>query len=319
MQTNVLLELTLTHSITLAILIPLLSVAMTVILYMGAQRKGPGGFGRLALVLTRPIQLKPLQSTIDEHSSYQDMKAHLKEQLINRYKLIVLLLVLFLVGNILATFYHVLSDYAINIIDPDFVSSTWAQIIIESPFNSGWYGTLPWYGDRFLPPEGAIVYHETWSWIYFSAGITDDLTFFMGATNIVLIVSILFGIVFLLPLALKPVRMSFSQSLFFFITGMLVLTRGFFGCLSQAVQLEYGSSILRYGIRLVYPGQLVVTTEAAIISTLLPVIGVLCLVFMFVGDLLWKSHYPSHRKSRLLFVLYIALTYWISFILIMTT
>ena len=317
MQTYILFKLALSHSITLALLIPLLSVTMTVFLYIGAQRNESCRFGRVARFLTCPIQLMPLR--FDGFPPYQDMKMHLRRQLINRYLLFLLLLILFFVGNVIATFYHVLSDYAINVIDPEFVSSTWIQIIIESPFNGGWYGTLPWYGDRFLPPEGAIVYHETWSWIYFSAGITDDCSFFIGATNIVLIVSILFGGVFLIPLVSRSIRKSFSQSLFFLITGMLVLTRGIFGCFSQAVQLEYGSSILRYGIRLVFPGQLGVTTEAAIIHTLLPLIVFLSIAFMFVGGKLWKTHYPNHGKLHLLFVLYIALTYWISLILVMTT
>ena len=260
MQSNILLEMTISQASIVAILIPVISVTLTILLYIISKRKESSQMSRLAQTLTNPIEIKPLRPDSTVHSSGQDAKTHLKKQLINRYSLLLLFLMLFFVGNLLATFYHVLSDYAINIIDPEFVASTWTQIVIESPFNSGWFGTLPWYGDQFLPPEGAIVYHETWSWIFFSAGITDDSTFFMGATNIVLIMTILFGLVFLLPLLAKPIRKSFSQSLFFFITGMFVSTRGIFGFFSQAFNLEFGSSVLRYGIRLVFPGQLQVTT-----------------------------------------------------------
>jgi len=318
MQSNILLELTISQATAIAILIPIVSVTITASLYLIANRNPSNRLGRLASILTRPIPLKSLQSDNAESSSV-NVQSHLRKQLVNRYFLILLLLVLFLVSNLLATFYHIMSDYAINIIDPGFVSSTWMNIIIESPFNGGWYGTLPWYGDRFLPPEGAIVYHETWNWIYFSAGITDDPTFFMGATNIVLIMTSLIGLVFLLPLITKPIRNSFSQSLFFFLTGMLVSTRGIFGYFSQAWKLEYGSSYLQYGSRLVTSGQLQVTTEAAIISNLFPIIGILCAIFVVVGGLLWKKHYPNHRRSYLLFMVYIAISYWVSLFFIMST
>ncbi len=319
MQSNILLELTISQAITIAILVPIVSVTLTVVLYQIANRNPSNRLGRFASILTKPIPLKSLQPDDVESSSAKDVRFHVRKQLVSRYFLIVLLLVLFLVSNLLATFYQIMSDYAINIIDPEFVSSTWTNIITESPFKGGWYGTFPWYGDRFLPPEGEIVYHETWNWIYFSAGITDDSTFFMGATNIVLIMTILIGLLFLIPLVAKPIRNSFSQSLFFFLTGMLVFTRGIFGYFSQAWNLEYGSSFLQYGVRLVTSGQLQVTTEVAIISNLLPIIGILCVFFVFCGGLLWKRHYPNHRRSHLFFMVYIAISYWMSLFLIMRT
>ena len=319
MQSNILIELTITQALTVVILIPVLSVTLTTIMYSLAKQKESRRLGRVAAILTSPIQISPLHLDREEYSSEKGVVTQLKNQLINRYSLLLLLLMLFFIGNLLATFYHVLGDYSINIIDPEFVSGTWTQIIIESPFRSGWYGTLPWYGDRFLPPEGAIVYHETWSWIFFSAGITDDPTFFAGASNIVLIVTILFGLVFLLPLLARPIRNSFSQSLFFFLTGMFVSMRGIFGYFSQAFMLEFNSTVLQYGIRLVFPGQLQVTTEAAIISTFAPVIGLLCIVFVVLGGLLWKKHYPNHRRSHLLFMVYVALSYWLSLYFVMNT
>jgi len=319
MQSNILLELTISQATAFAILVPIISVALTASLYLFAKRNPSNRFGRVASILTKPIPLKTLRPESAESSSVNDAQTYLRKQLVNRYFLIILLLALFLVSNLLATFYHIMCDYSINIIDPGFVSSTWENIVIESPFKGGWYGSLPWYGDRFLPPEGAIVYHETWNWIYFSAGITDDLTFFTGATNIVLIMTILFGLVFLLPLIIKPIRKSFSQSLFFYLTGMLVSTRGIFGYFCQAWKLEYESSYLQYGIRLVTSGQLQVTTEAAIISNLFPIIVILFAIFVAGGGLLWKKHYPNHRRSYLLFMGYIAISYWASFFLIMIT
>lgn len=319
MQSNILLELTISQATAIAILVPLVSVTLTASLYLIANRNPSNRLGRVASILTRPIPLKSLHPERAGSSSVDDVRTYLRKQLVNRYFLIILLLVLFLVSNLLATFYHIMCDYTINIIDPEFVSSTWENLIIESPFKGGWYGSLPWYGDRFLPPEGAIVYHETWNWIYFSAGITDDLTFFIGATNIVLIMTVLFGLVFLLPLIIKPIRNSFSQSLFFFLSGMLVSTRGIFGYFCQAWKLEYESSYLQYGIRLVTSGQLQVTTEAAIISNLFPILVILCAIFVVVGGLLWKKHYPDHRRSYLLFMGYTATSYWASFFLIMNT
>ena len=100
MQTNVLLELTLSQSILMAALIPLISTTITIILYLSAQRKGSDRFSRLATIMTNPIKLKPLQFDVDEDSSY------LKDYLVNRYTLILLLLSLFFICNFLASFYH---------------------------------------------------------------------------------------------------------------------------------------------------------------------------------------------------------------------
>ena len=166
------------------------------------------------------------------------------------------LLFIFLIANTLASFYLSIADILVDIIDPGFITRTWSAIAIGSPFDSGWIGSLPWYGQGFLPPEGSLVYHETWTWLFFSAGITDDSSFFLGASRIIIISGPVLGLLFVLPLLHPRFRFSGLHSLFSFTTGMLISTRGIFGCFAQAWRLVFESEILQYGIRVVDIGSI---------------------------------------------------------------
>ncbi len=166
------------------------------------------------------------------------------------------LLLVFLIANTLASFYLSIADILIDVLDPGFISRTWSGITIGSPFDSGWIGSLPWYGQGFLPPEGSLIYHETWTWLFFSAGITDDSSFFLGASRIIIISGPLLGLLFILPLLHPRFRSSGPQSLFSFTTGMLISTRGLFGCFAQAWSLVFESETLHYGIRIVDIGSI---------------------------------------------------------------
>jgi hypothetical protein len=311
------LELSSLQATVLAILIPLLSIGLPVLLNHISKNGASGIVGKLCSYLTRPIPFESLAGESHAGMNSGEKRMFLTKQIVLRLIIVYVLLALFLLGSTIAIFYQIIIDLAMVIIDPGFVSKTWTVIVIDSPFSGGWYGSLPWYGQRFLPPAEAEVFHETWSWIFFSAGITDDATFFRGATQLILIPTILLSLLFLLPLGIKSIRESFLPSLYLFNAGMLVSTRGIFGCFGQAWNLEFNNVYIQYGLRIVTGGQLQVTTEMAVISTLLVVILALYFVFLIIGGKLWRCHYHDHKRSYLLFMLHVTLSYWFSLLGVM--
>jgi len=306
-------ELTILNTIILAILVPVLSIGLPVVTNRLSKRECSGKMGRFSSYVRKPIVFKSL----DDDATPGERKDYLKKQIAQRLLIVYLFIGLFILSNVVGTFYQIIADHSMCIIDPGFAPREWIKIIFESPFNGGWSGSFAWYGQTFLPPAGADIYHETWSWIFFSASLTDDTTFFIGATRSILIFNMIFGLIFLLPLANKSIRKSFLPSLFLFFTGMSVITRGLFGCFGQAWSLEFGDSYLRYGIVIATRGQLMMTTELTLITFLLPVIVIIYGVFLLLGRNLWRIHYPENKQSVRWLLIFMTLHYWISLLLIM--
>jgi len=290
------IELTSFQTIIIAVVIPVLSIGLSVLIGHVSKNRDLGllnNFGSCGADLV----------------NFESIKS----KLIMAY----LLIILVLLSNTFAVFYQIVADLAMGLIDPGFVSKTWTKIVIDSPFSGAWYGTLPWYGQKFLPTEGAEIFHETWSWIFFSAGITDDASFFLGATQLVVITTMLLGLLFLIPLGVKSIRESFFTSLYLFNTGMLVTTRGVFGCFSQAWNLEFNNNYLIYGIRIVTGGQLQVTTELSVIATMLVAIFGFYFIFLYIGGKLGRVYFFEKKGAKMMFMLFISLSYWLSLLGIM--
>jgi hypothetical protein len=239
-----------------------------------------------------------------------------KRELVSRLGALYFSVLLFVVGNMIAAFYQSMADIMMDVIDSGFIARDWVSIAIVSPWECGWMGSLPWYGQSFLPPEGSLVYHETWSWLFFSGGITDDATFFLGAARLVLITTFISGFMFLIPLALQRVRNSRRISLFLLTTGMLTSFRGLFGCFAQAFQLVGDSSYLQYGIRVVVAGQLGVVSEFALLLFLSLVIVPSSFVFAYLGVRLERTHRLQRLGSRGVYSVHVLLSYWMSLLCI---
>jgi hypothetical protein len=241
----------------------------------------------------------------------------LKREIGKRLVMIYLFIGLFFVSNFLGTFYQIVADQAMWLIDPNFTPRVLARIGFDSPFSGGWFGSFEWYGQMFLPPAGAEVYHETWNWVFFSAGMTDDPTFFFGATRSILIFTIIFGLIFILPLLKRSIRTSFFQSIFLLSSGMSILTRGIFGLFGQAWRLQCGTEYLRFGAIVVVGGQLQVITELTLLLLLVPVILGLFVIFLFGARWLWSVHYPEEHRPFNWLGLFVALQYWMSLAFVM--
>lgn len=290
------IELTSVQTIIIAIVIPVLSTGLSILIGHASKNRDLGLLSNLRSYVVDLANLDSVQS-----------------RLIMAY----LLVVLVLLSNTIAVFYQIVADLVMGLIDPGFVSKTWTKIVIDTPFSGAWYGTLPWYGQKFLPTEGAEIFHETWSWIFFSAGITDDASFFLGATQLVVITTMLLGLLFLVPLGVKSIRESFFASLYLFNTGILVTTRGVFGCFSQAWNLEFNNNYLIYGIRIVTGGQLQVTTELSVIATLLVAIFGFYFIFLYIGGKLGRDYFIDKKGAKMMFMLFISLSYWLSLLGVM--
>ena len=302
----IMIELSVLASAILAAAIPALSIGLSPL-----TRLLPARFRN---IICSPPQLLPLRGS---GLAGLPLDSHLKREIWKRLSLAYFLIALFFLSNTLGTFYQILADQAMWLIDPGFTPRVLTGIGFSSPFSGGWFGSFEWYGQMFLPPEGSEVFHETWNWIFFSAGMTDDSTFFVGATRSVLIFTILFGLVFLVPLSKKSIRQSFFQSLILLSSGMSIVTRGVFGLFAQAFRLEFGQEFLRYGAIVVTGGQLQVTTEVALILALAPVILGLYGLFLIAAKWLWSAHYPGEVSTINWFGVFVTIQYWMSLLVIM--
>jgi len=118
------------------------------------------------------------------------------------------------------------------------------------------------------------------------------------------------GLAFLAPLALKRIRHSFLSSLFFFMVGMMTLTKVVVGIVAEAWALLFGNAQIKIGI-LFITGDMIPNLIQAIIFGI-PILLVLFAMFIVIGRKLWKNHY-SDIRSRRWFMLYIAISFWIGF------
>jgi hypothetical protein len=223
---------------------------------------------------------------------------------------------LFLISFIIAEFYEVLLDIQLPVTqgstgDERIVSS----LVFQSPFIAGWIGSMPWYGS-FPLPLGWGTYHESWDWIFFTAAVTDNPNFMGSVATLMLLMSFLVGSVFLAPLISKGLRKSFLSSLFFFVTGMAVLTKTTLGFLAQALVLFYGNAQLQIGA-LIVTGPMIPDLNEMVSWGLIFAVG-LYILFSALGWKLWQQHYQD-IKSRLWFLGFITVSYWLGLILMVLT
>ena len=223
---------------------------------------------------------------------------------------------LFLISFIIAEFYKVFLDIQLPVTQGSTGEARIVtSIVFQSPFIAGWIGSMPWYGS-FPLPLGWRTYHESWDWIFFTAAVTDNPDF-MGNTALAMaLLSFLVGSVFLAPLISKKIRKSFMSSLFFFVTGMAVFTKTVLGFLAHALALFYGNAQLQIGVVIV-TGTMIPDLNEMVTWGLAFAAG-LYLLFSALGWNLWQQHYTD-RKSRLWFMGFISMSYWLGFILMLLT
>ncbi len=216
-------------------------------------------------------------------------------------------IILFLSSFVIGEFYEVMFDLLLPVSQGTTGETRVAiSVMFESAFSAGWIGSLPWMGVN--------AYHETWSWIFFTAAFTDNPIFLSTVIYFLSQVSIVVGIVFLLPLSIKRIRHSFFPSMFFFTTGMTIFTKTSLSCLAYAVALAFGNAELDY-ITLTANGSMI-PGLSNIIAVLLPIVLVMLTFFLILGRNLWRVYY-SDKRSSAWFMVYIILSFCLGFAITM--
>jgi hypothetical protein len=214
-------------------------------------------------------------------------------------------IVLFLVSFTISEFYEVMIDLLLPVSQGSTGEMRVAlSVMFESVFSAGWIGSLPWMG--------VITYHETWSWIFFTAAFTDNPDFLGTVIGFQTLISIGVGLIFLVPLFIKRIRHSFFPSMFFFITGMTIFTKAATSSLAYAIALAFGNVELEY-VTLTATGNMI-PNLANVITVMFPSVLVMFAFFLIIGRKLWKVHYTDSR-SRTWFMVYITLSFCLGFVL----
>ncbi len=309
------LEITSFHAIVLALALPILLLSVFVLLYPSLKNGSGSRIRRYLSYAINAPRIGPLNPERGESS--EGYRECLKRELKVRLYLAYIGIALFILSSFVAEFYHVMSDLSMPVVQGSTgIARSWSSVAFLNPFDAGWVGSLPWYGAIPLPPAYAPIYHDPWSWTYFTDSFTDNPVFFESVVLSMLGMTFIVGVVFLLPLGLRTVRNAFLPSLFYFTTSMLTMSRAIFGVFAQGLSLEIGGSV-QYGIMVVsgidFPG----LDLLQLVAVAMPIILTLFVVFLFIGRRIWQIHYPGKHQSRRWFTLCITVSYWLSLLLMM--
>jgi hypothetical protein len=307
-----LLELPNYLALSLYFAIPILMIVFSYLIYRISDKESPNKIRCYLVRLIEPVKLDTLSDEKLSQLADEEKRGYLKEELGLRLAVVYLALGVFILCNMIGTYYYIMGDLIETITQGSTgLERTWSSLVINTPFSGGWYGSLPWYGHSLLPPLGSDTFHDVWSWVFFTSAITDNPdfipSFFPGYTLTTMVI----GASFLVPLLHRSFRESFVPSLFLFNTGMLTITSSLFSCFARAWQIQFGSISIRFGLFEVSAEEFG-DLPMQVVSTYFPVISILFLAFLGLGWLLGRVHYREQKKSHILFVLYIAATYWLS-------
>ncbi|NHI87962.1 MAG: hypothetical protein EAX87_00480 [Candidatus Thorarchaeota archaeon] len=218
-----------------------------------------------------------------------------------------LAVVLFLASFLIGEFYQVMFDLLLPVTQG---STGDARIVTDvlftSLFSAGWIGSLPWMG--------LVTYHETWSWILFTAAFTDNPGFLISVIPTLVGTSIVGGLAFLVPLVIRKIRQSFLSSMFFFTTGMAVFSKATISCLAYACALQFGKVELVY-FGITATGDMIPGLVSVIAATFTLALAMFTL-FVLLGRKLWMVYYTD-SKSKTWFTVFITLSYWLGFVITM--
>ncbi|MHA1954083.1 MAG: hypothetical protein ACW96U_09095, partial [Candidatus Heimdallarchaeaceae archaeon] len=133
------IELQRASAISLAILIPLLAIVLTIFIYYLAKRESESKIHKIAKFLTTPFSFKPLLKNPEFHELPEtETRKIIGKEILLRLNLIYYVIVIFLFCSFLGELYQVLADRTLMIIFTNIVSdsapasSFWSTVVIES-------------------------------------------------------------------------------------------------------------------------------------------------------------------------------------------
>ena len=286
----------------IAIALPIVAICLFILIITSLKKGSSSKFRRYLSYLIKPPRIGSLESQ-DGNVEYRS--AALWRGVKVRLYFVYLAIALFLVSFIISEFYQVMFDLSLPVTQGSTGEiRTVTSVVFMSPFEAGWIGAMPWYGQ--LPaPAGLGTYHTSWSWIFITAAFTDNPDFLNSMVIVMLLISVIVGLVFLAPLASKTIRRSFLPSMFFFLTGMMVFTKTALGSAAQAIALALGAQI-QYGITIA-TGDMVPNLIQGIVMGLPVILAMFCL-FVVLGWKLWKEYYQD-SVSRRWFMFYVTMSF----------
>jgi hypothetical protein len=285
-------------ALIIAVVLPIASICLLYLISSAFGNK-TGRWTRYLSYLITPPSLKAKTDQVD-----QDVDASWRRDKV-RIFFLWLGVILFVISFMLGEFYEVMTDLILPVSQGNTGDVREVlNITIFSAFRFAWYGTLPWVG--------AVSYHETWDWIYFTAAFTDNPAFLGAIIPFLVLCSMVVGVTYLVPLVSKRVRHAFAPSLFSLITGMTIFAKAASSCLAYAIALFFFNAELDY---------ITLTANGSMIAGLATVMGLMLLIvipifalFTFIGRRLWSIYYED-SKSKNQFTVYLALVFWFGIIL----
>ncbi|MHA2358968.1 MAG: hypothetical protein ACXAB5_01740 [Candidatus Thorarchaeota archaeon] len=300
------LEFTVIQASILAIALPIVAVCLFILIIPSLRNGSANKLRRYLSYLVKPPVIDAYNSVSPEDDTEQERVSLWREDKVRLF-FYYLGIGLFLISFIIGEFYEVMFDLLIPISQGSTgVVRTATSVIFQSPFSAGWIGALPW--------SGQITYHETWTWIFFTAPLSDNPHFFETLIIAMLLISIGVGLVFLSPLAIKTIRQSFLPSMFFFMTGMTIFSKVTIGCLAETMALAFRNVQLQY-MHIIVTGDMIPNLMELVAIGFLMNLGMFAL-FLVLGRKLWRVHYTD-SKSRTWFMVYVALSFWLGLALTM--
>ncbi|MHA2021063.1 MAG: hypothetical protein ACW96N_05065 [Candidatus Thorarchaeota archaeon] len=301
------LELPVFHAFIIAIALPVIVVCVFIIIIPWLRNGSGSKLRRYLSYSVSPPRIGSLKAEAPEDDA-DNKDVSLWREIKVRLFFVYLGIAIFLISFMISEFYEVMIDLLLPVTQGSTGEMrTVTSVVFQSPFTAGWIGAMPWYGS--LPAPSALgTYHETWSWIFFTAAITDNPYFLESVVTVLLLISLGVGLAFLVPLAFKTIRHSFLPSMFFFMSGMAIFTKAAFSCFAYAWALVFGNASVQYGL-LQVTGEMIPNLIDAIAFGI-PIILAMFALFAVLGRKLWKTHYDD-SESRTWFLVYITMSFWI--------
>ncbi|MHA1908794.1 MAG: hypothetical protein ACW98Y_15950 [Candidatus Thorarchaeota archaeon] len=311
-----LFEIPVDIAIALVLAIPIVTIIFALSLILLRNRVNSPRIKWFIEKMTTPLSLKVDDNGTANESSSEYPNRIVWSKVVSLLVFLYIGLFLFVIGNMLGVFYTVMGD----VLEAISQGSTGDArevfgIAFLDPYNAGWLGSLPWYGNYPLPLSNEVVYHDPWEWIYFTGLLWNNPDFFNYILNEVILFTFGMSLFFLLPLLIPHIRRSFLPSLFLFTSGMYVASTAILRCFAQVIELGYLGDSLLYGS---YEQSIVgvdPTAVPSIVAALGPYVVVLAIIFPLLGYKLWRGFYPENRKSAVWFAIYILGSFFLTFLI----
>jgi hypothetical protein len=306
-----LLEFSFSLTIIVAFALPIIALCLIFLVQPWFRVSSPKGARKYLSYIFHAPSVFPLKSA-EAVLAPEEKRAYLKTQLLTRLGLFYLLLALFLISSFWAEFYYILGDLTQPITQGGTdLTRIWTSVQINDPFYGGWKGFLPWYGIFVFPALEANTFHEPWNWRFFTTAISTNPEFFGDSFARMLVATLVIGAIFLLPLLLKTVRGAFVPSLFFYLTGMLIIAKSSFACLGESLRILIGGESITYGL-------ITVTSATGDLSSYMmmaigvcvPIIVAMFLIFLKSGQKLWAVHYDDSSGTMRWFLISVTMAFW---------